>query len=174
MKLDTFAVASLLFLSAPSLALPQPVYDVQLVAEDAAAFEPRDADVIAGAEDLWKRKGGGGGGGKGGGSSSGGSSSGGGSTSSGSGKGGSGSSSSSSGYDCPALFFTASETLHAQDISNNLAARLRQERLAAKAPQPLRLAAPPSRVPASSQRLEEGNTTAEEPPVLMPQEPRLP
>lgn len=99
MKFDTLAVASLLFLSTPSLAHPQPVYDVQIFREDAAQFEARDADLAAGSEELWKRKGGGGGGGKGGGG-------GGSSSSSGSsgGKGGSSSgSSSSSGYVFPAL-----------------------------------------------------------------------
>lgn len=112
MKFDTLAVASLLFLSSPSFAHPQPVYDGALVPEDAAQFEARDADFVAGTEDLWKRKGGGGGGGRGGGgSSSGGGSEGGGSSSGGSsssgGKGGSGGSS-SSGYVYPATFLLSS------------------------------------------------------------------
>jgi hypothetical protein len=167
MKFDRLALASLLFSSAPSFALPQPVYDVQLLSEDSAAFNQRDADVIAGTEELWKRKGGGGGGGKGGGSSG--------------GKGGSSSSGSTSRYG----FRSASvwtfyclrerETSSSRQISNNLIVRLRpQERVAARGPRPLRPAAPPSRALASSQRLEEVDIIVEGPPPPTPLDSALP
>jgi len=90
-------MTALLFVSnSLSLALPQPITDIQLLAPEVAAdLDRRNYEVFGDVvKDLGKRKGGGGGGGKGGGGgSSGGSSEGG---SSGSGSSGSGSSSSSS------------------------------------------------------------------------------
>jgi len=94
MRSDLFTVALLLFSTTPSLAAPQPVSDVQVIARDNAfaSIESRDSTIDA-AKDLWKRKGGGGGGGKGSGGGSSGSSG-----SSGKGGSSSGSTSSGSGY----------------------------------------------------------------------------
>lgn len=159
MKFDILAVASLLFLSSPSFAHPQPQTDI-LVRDD-AAFEPQNADFIAGTEDLWKRKGGGGGGGKGGGgggsSSSGGGSSGSSGSSSGSGSSGGSSGSrpgsSGSGYVSPCSSVSPQGTSHIKKrISNNLAG---QQEI---------VAAPAGRALASSHPLEEENTMVEELP----------
>jgi hypothetical protein len=146
MKLDVLAVALLLFSSAPFFAHAQP-YNIQIVSNDATAFDPRDENFITDAEELWNRKGAGGGGGKDGSCQSSGQAS-----------------SSSSGYESPsAIFASSARDAHVQETSNNLTAPARlcsQDKAGGKDPRPL----PPNRALVFSQRVR-GNTMAEEPPL---------
>lgn len=99
MRSDIFTVALLLFSTTPSLAAPQPVSDIQIVArEDAVATIQSRSSILDVAKDLWKRKGGGGGGGKGGGGGSSGGTSGGKGGGSTTGSGGTTTSGGSTGY----------------------------------------------------------------------------